>query len=116
MDLATRIQEWVAIDNRIKRMNEDIKRDREERQVVGHNILSMAEASNMKHAVVQITDGKLKFQDTRVTAPLTFRFLAVCLEDCIGDTAQVKQIIDYIKQKREVRYVPEIKRTYTQTS
>ena len=64
----------------------------------------------------KLTDGKLKFQNTRVTAPLTFRFLEECLNECINGEEQVKQIIKYIKSKREVKYVPDIKRSYSQTT
>ena len=32
--------------------------------------------------------------------------------DCIQDEENVKKIMKYIKQKREVKYVPDIKRSY----
>jgi hypothetical protein len=38
------------------------------------------------------------------------------LNECINGEEQVKQIIKYIKSKREVKYVPDIKRSYSQTT
>jgi len=70
----------------------------------------------MEHAVIEITDGKLKFQNNRVVQPITFRFLETCLNECISGENEVKQIIKYIKSKREVKYVPDIKRSYNQTT
>ena len=62
-------------------------------------------------APIKITK-ELKFQNTRVTAPLTFKFLEECLNECINGEEQVKQIIKYIKSKRDVKYVSDIKRSY----
>ena len=112
-EFTDKIREWVSIDNKIKKYQEEIKKARQNRTSLANSILEDAENSNMQHAVIQITDGKLKFQNTRVTAPLTFRFLESCLNECITDEEQVKQIIKFIKSKREISFVPEIKRTYS---
>ena len=112
-EFTDKIREWVSIDNKIKKYQEEIKKARQSRTALANSILDDAENSNMQHAVIQITDGKLKFQNTRVTAPLTFRFLESCLNECITDEEQVKQIIKFIKSKRQVNFVPEIKRTYS---
>lgn len=112
-EFTDKIREWVSIDNKIKKYQEEIKKARQNRSSLANSILEDAENSNMQHAVIQITDGKLKFQNTRVTAPLTFRFLESCLNECITDEEQVKQIIKFIKSKRQVNFVPEIKRTYS---
>ena len=42
-------------------------------------------------------------------------FLSNSINECISGEEQVKQIIKYIKSKREVKFVPDIKRTYKQT-
>ena len=116
MDFTESIREWVSIDNKIKKYQDEVKKERVIRNALTASILEQAAAANMEHAVIEITDGKLKFQNTRVTAPLTFRFLEECLNECINGEEQVKQIIKYIKSKREVKYVPDIKRSYTQTT
>ncbi len=116
MDFTESIREWVTLDNRIKKYQEEIKKERQARTKLTSFILNHAEESNMEHAVIEITDGRLKFQNTRVTSPLTWRFLEECLSECINGEEQVKQIIKYIKSKREVKFVPDIKRTYTQTA
>ena len=61
---------------------------------------------------INISDGKLKFCETKQTAPITLGFLETCLGDIISNQNQVKQIMEYIKGKREHKVVPEIKRYY----
>tara|TARA_Y100000996_G_C22521293_1_gene642577 strand:- start:1215 stop:1556 length:342 start_codon:yes stop_codon:yes gene_type:complete len=112
MDFTESIREWVSIDNKIKKYQDEVKKERVIRNALTASILEQAAASNMEHAVIEITDGKLKFQNTRVTAPLTFKFLEECLNECINGEEQVKQIIKYIKSKRDVKYVSDIKRSY----
>ncbi|GAF93567.1 unnamed protein product, partial [marine sediment metagenome] len=56
--------------------------------------------------------GRLKFQQTKITNPLTFKFVEECLHECIENTDNVKHIIKHIKEKRSIRMVPDIKRFY----
>ncbi len=112
MDFTDTIRHWVALDNRIKRHNVEVKAARVERNELTADIIAYADSNGMRNATVQITDGKLKFQDTRITAPLTFKFVKRCLTECIGDASKVEQLIKYMKEQREVLYVSEIKRSY----
>ena len=56
---------------------------------------------------------KPKFHQTKTTAPLTFKFIEQCLNECIANHDDETQIIKYIKEKRATRIVPDIKRFYT---
>jgi len=115
MEFTENIREWVSVDNRIKKYQEAIKKERSLKSTLAASILAHAGENNMENTVIEITDGKLKFQNTRVTAPLTFRFLEECLKECINGDEQVAQIIKYVKSKRGVKIVQDIKRTYAKT-
>lgn len=106
------IQDWVSIDNRIKALQQEVKQYRSQKNNLTNQIFTYAETNNLENAVIQISDGKLKFQNVKSTNPLTFRFIEECLNDCISSEEQVKQIIKYIKSKREAKYSYDIKRTY----
>jgi hypothetical protein len=69
-----------------------------------------AKENNLSNATIQISDGKLKFASTKVQSPLTFKYLEKSLGEIIKNENQVKQIVEYIKSKREVKVVSEIKR------
>jgi len=106
------IQDWVSIDNRIKALQQEVKQYRSQKNNLTNQIFTYAETNNLENAVIQISDGKLKFQNVKSTNPLTFRFIEECLNDCIANEEQVKQIIKYIKNKREPKYNYDIRRTY----
>ena len=110
MSFEQQIQKWVAIDNQLKTINEKARELRESRQELCKNITTYAESNNLQNATIQISDGKLKFADTKVASPLTYKHLEKCLAEIIKNESQVKQIIDYVKQNREIKTIPEIKR------
>ena len=113
MSFEERIKEWVSTDNMMKLYLEKIRGLRHKRNDITDALVTYAADKNLDHAVIQISDGRLKFQQTKTTAPLTFKFIEQCLNDCIANTEDVDQIIKYIKEKRSIRVVQDIKRFYT---
>ena len=111
-EFQTNIQQWVNIDNKIKQLSTELKGFRNTRHELTRNIFTYAESNNLENAVIQISDGKLKFQNIKTTNPLTFSFIETCLKDIIEDETKVKDIIKYIKQKRIPKYIYDIKRSY----
>ena len=106
------IQNWVELDNELKKLNERAKDVRTRKNDIEDKIITYVEDNNMNNSVVNITDGKIKFCETKQTSPITLGFLEKCLSEVIANQSQVKQIVDYIKSKRETKMVPEIKRYY----
>jgi len=106
------IQNWVELDNELKKLNERSKDIRTRKNDVEDKIMTYVEDNDMNNSVVNINDGKIKFCETKQTSPLTLGFLEKCLSEVIANQGQVKQIVDYIKSKRETKMVPEIKRYY----
>ena len=106
------IKTWVELDNELKRLNERAKDVRTRKNDIEDKIMTYVEDNNMNNSVVNITDGKIKFCETKQTPPLTLGFLEKCLSEVIANQGQVKQIVEYIKSKRETKMVPEIKRYY----
>ena len=106
------IKQWVSIDNQLKKLNLQCKMLRQEKKEKEYNIFNYAEDNSLQNAIIEITDGKLKFQQSKTTSPLTFKFLENCLKECIHNEEQVKTIIKFIKQKRETKYENRISRSY----
>ena len=105
-----KIQSWVSIDNQLKLLNEKVQELRDKRNDLSENITKYAQTNNLQNATIQISDGKLKFANTRVAAPLTFKYLEKSLGEVIKNESQVKQIVEYVKEHRDSKIVPEIKR------
>ena len=97
MNFEDDVKNWVMIDNKIKQQSETIKDLRKKRNHLTTKIFSYAEENNLENAVIEISDGKLKFQQSKQTPPLTFKFLEECLNECIQNEDQVKQIIKFVK-------------------
>tara|TARA_B100001250_G_C19538674_1_gene673699 strand:+ start:187 stop:540 length:354 start_codon:yes stop_codon:yes gene_type:complete len=112
-DFRDDIKNWVLIDNEIRKSLDEIKELREEKSRLNDNIISYVEDNNLNSAIVQISDSKIKFQTTNSTAPLTFRFLESCLNEILRESEDVPKIIQYIKDKREVKSNMDIKRVYS---
>jgi uncharacterized coiled-coil DUF342 family protein len=112
MSFENQIQQWVSLDNQLKLLNEKIKDLRDKRHTLNEEITKYATTNELFHSTVQISDGKLKFANTRIAEPLTFKYLEKTLGEIIKNESQVKQIMEHLKQKREVKVVSEIKRFY----
>jgi len=112
MSFENNIQKWVAVDNQLKTLNEKMKVLRETRNALTGDITSYAEKNNLSNSTVNISDGKLKFVNTKVQAPLTYKFLEKTLGEVIRNDVQAKIIVEQIKDKRETKIVTEIKRYY----
>jgi predicted transcriptional regulator len=106
------IQTWVELDNDLKKLNEKVKEIRTRKNDLEDKIMTYVEDNDMNNSVVNIADGKIKFCEVKQTSSLTLGFLEKCLSEVIANQSQVKQIVDYIKSKRETKIVPEIKRYY----
>ena len=113
MSFESQIQNWVSIDNQLKLLNEKTRELREKRNHLEKNITTYAKSNHLTNSTIQISDGKLKFSNVKVTAPLTFKYLEKSLNEVIKNEAQVAKIMEFIKENRDVKIVEEIKRFST---
>mgnify|MGYP006138509705 FL=1 len=112
MSFQENVQNWVSLDNELRILSNKVRIIREERSTLGETISSYVESKELQNATIEISDGKLKFQNFKVSQPLTYKLVETCLND-VMDEEQVKKIIKYIKSKREVKMVSDIKRSYS---
>lgn len=109
-DFVDNIKQWVALDNEIKTVNERLNDLRDRRSNLANTLTTYADTHNLNASTIQLNDGKLKFAKTKVTQPISLKHLEKCLGEIIADKTQVQQIVEYIKDNRETKVVPEIKR------
>ena len=93
-------------------LNEKIKELRDQKSTLSENIYDYVKTNQISKSTIQISDGRLRFVDTKVAEPLTFKYLEKTLGEIIKNESQVKVIMEHLKQKREVKVVSEIKRFY----
>ena len=111
MSFEDNIKKWVQLDNQIKLYNDRIKSLREQKSEITESLFLQAQENDYENAVIQITDGKLKFSNTKVQAPLTFKYIEEILSSTVANPKAREEIIKRLKDSREVKYTQEIKRT-----
>lgn len=110
MNFENQIQNWVSIDNQLRILSEKMKELRDKKNTIGENILEYAKKNNLSKSTIKISDGRLKFMNTKIANPLTFKYLEKSLSEIIPNESQVKAIIQHLKQNREFKMVEDIKR------
>ena len=106
------IKEWVNLDSQSKLLNEKLKEIRNKKTEIGDNIFEFVESNNLSSSIIKISDGRLKFGQTKQTSPITLGFLENCLQELFNNEEKVGEIMEYIKSKRDFKYSSEIKRFY----
>ena len=112
MTFENNIKQWITLDNQIKQLNDKTRELREQRTQLHNTIITDVQDKHLEESTIQISDGILKFSTSKITRPLTLKYIQTCLEDIIHDKEHVSKIINYIKSRREVALSKEIKRYY----
>jgi len=114
MTFEDHIKGWVSFDNQLRLVNNRARELRNQRNNIGSQIMNYVETQNLSNATVKISDGKIRFVETKQSPPISLKHVGGCLGRFIDDTEKVEEIMNYIKQTRDSKYVSEIKRTYSQ--
>ena len=104
------IKKWVAIDNEIKKNNENLRILRENKNNITSNICNYMDLNTIQDKRIEISDGYLKCFDKKEYSPLTFQYIEECLNKIIKNDDQVKYIIKYLKDNREIKTSKDLKR------
>jgi hypothetical protein len=110
MSFENSVKKWIELDNQLKNLNDQIKQIRDQRNTLQSNLTDYAKTNNLTNNAIQIQNNHVKFVDTKVAEPLTFKYLERTLGEIITNEIQIKQIIEHLKQKRIIKIIPEIKR------
>jgi len=103
------IQNYVLLDDKIKELNSKTKELREKKNVFSKYICDYIDNNNVNKSI-KISDGELKINERKDYTPLSYNFIEECLSEIIKDENKVSYIIDYLKEKREIKTSLEIKR------
>jgi uncharacterized membrane protein YgaE (UPF0421/DUF939 family) len=103
------IKQWITLNNELKIMNEKINVLRERKNNLCKKIYNYANNNRLVDNFIPLTNGKIKITTINVTQPLTFKYIEKSLGEIIKNENQIKQIVNHIKEKREIKLVPDIK-------
>mgnify|MGYP001270704549 FL=1 len=112
------IKQWVELDNasnRYKIKMDELKKKKEEfdmeRNKVGDNILSFMENNKLEDNEIIISDGKIKYQQSKSSTSISQKFIIERLKEYFKDEEKAKEVTQFIYSGREVSYTPVLKRT-----
>tara|TARA_B100000965_G_C19556580_1_gene742517 strand:+ start:264 stop:608 length:345 start_codon:yes stop_codon:yes gene_type:complete len=111
MSVEKNIKEWVILDNQQKKINEQIKSIRDKKNSLSTDIMNHFNERNLNNPIINISDGKLSFTETKVANVLTYKFLEDCLNEYFKDDTS-KELLKFIKNKRTYTTSNSIKRVY----
>lgn len=110
MNLESNVNKWLEIDNSIKQLTERVKTLRNEKSNIEENIMEYADRNNINNLSIKTNEGILKLTQSKNASQLTYKYLEKCLHEIISDEKQVENIINYIKNKREITETKSIKK------
>ena len=112
------IKQCVELDNaynRYKIKMDELKKKKEEfdmeRNKVGDNILSFMENNKLEDNEIVISDGKIKYQQSKSSTSISQKFIIERLKEYFKDEEKAKEVTQFIYSGREVSYTPVLKRT-----
>ena len=104
------IQKWIEMDNKIKKINAELKTSRELKNDIETSIMETVNNKKLLNTSLSLPDGRLRFVETKTTNPISLTFIEKCLNELIPNKSQVQHILKYMKDKREIKTNLEIKR------
>lgn len=112
MSLEEDIKKWVVLDNKQKKLNEQVKELRNEKIDLTSSIITNFSDRNIKSPVIKISDGRLSLIETQQANIISLKFLLNSFKEYFEDEKEANKLLDFVKSKRTFTNVSSIKRIY----
>ena len=131
------LQKWAHMDTQLKQANEKIRKYREYKQDLSNQIFKHVNDARNKHQTptptptpgdvdddddeeavdefvpamltIQSTGGRIQVFERIEYASITFGYLEECLTEIIPEEEHVSYILDFIRDNRKIRRIPDMK-------
>lgn len=112
MSLETNIKEWVNLDNRYKKLSDEIKEVRDKKSELSDFIFNYCNDRKI-NPTINISDGTLKLIDIQQSNSLTYKFLLDCFYKFYeSKEEEADKLLEFIKNQRTYSRFQTIKRIY----
>ena len=115
MSIEEKVKRWVVLDNNSRKYYDEIKKMREEKNILCTDLVNYFEEKNVKFPNINISDGKLNLAQTNVANPITLKFIEKCFNEYFDDENQANELLDFIKSKRNYNKSIYIRRVYNKS-
>jgi hypothetical protein len=103
------IKKWVDLDDKMKKLKEDLKELTNQKK--DFEVVILEEFEKLDTPVVAITDGKLRRNISKTQTPIKKDLIQKALLDHLKDEIKTKEIIDNMMKSRPVIERINLKRT-----
>lgn len=104
------VKKYIEVDNEIESLQERLKTMRDWKRKLNGVIVKHLEEQKLTDHTLEVNDGTLRYYEKKEYSSMTFTYIEKCLHDMIPEQEQVKYVIQYLKDNRDVKIVPELKR------
>jgi hypothetical protein len=111
-ELIENIQKWALVDSQLKKITEKSKEYRAVKSELANKICTYMQENNMQNTKIDTSNGNIKIFEKKDYSALTFGYVEECLGKIIPDKSHVEFIIKYLKDSREIKTQPDLRRTY----
>ena len=109
-DFQNDLKNWYILDNKFRDLSLQLNIIKNEKNEIKNKITEFIQSNNLEKKSIKIDNTQFRFVNQKQIQPLTFKFLKECLDDCIQNSEQVDELIDYIKSKREIKEFLDLKK------
>ena len=114
-ELVENIQRWALADAQLKKISEKTKEFRTVKSNLSSSICTYLQEHNMQNTKIDTSNGHIKMFEKKDYSALTFGYIEECLGKIIPDKSHVEFIMKYLKEGREIKTQPDLRRIYNKS-
>ena len=112
MSFEDNVRQWTILDTKIRLANAQLREMRTTRDNLSKSVCDHMKQTGIDKRKIEIADSKIEVSEKKEYSSLTLGYLEKCLSAIIQEQESVKHILQYIKDKREIKKSIELKRTF----
>jgi hypothetical protein len=112
MSFEDNVRQWTILDTKIRLANTQLREMRTARDSLSKSVCDHMKQTGIDKRKIEIADSKIEVSEKKEYSSLTMGYLEKCLSAIIQEQESVKHILQYIKDKREIKKSVELKRTF----
>tara|TARA_B110000902_G_scaffold222376_1_gene258509 strand:+ start:1252 stop:1617 length:366 start_codon:yes stop_codon:yes gene_type:complete len=116
LNISTEVVKWVKYDDKIKEYNDKCKLLKDEKDKISQVILNSIDPELNKNELpkysIEAMNARLSCQETNNYEGLTNKFLCECFREYFDSEEKSKELLLFIKNKRQVTKKKILKREY----
>ena len=107
-----RVRQWTLLDNKIRLTNSQIKEMRTTRDNLSKTVCEYMKQNGLDGRKIEIADSKIEVYEKKEYSSITMGYLEKRLAEIIPEEESIKYILQYLRDKRDIKKTIDLKRTF----